>query len=115
MNPPPQNTKNASSAASSKSELLAELEKIPAEQVVEALKSCLSATAISRNGASAPDYRTRLAAASLILDHQLGKPLQRSENVVVDATPINDAQARLDASPAMRRALAEMLGVVIDV
>ena len=58
-----------------------------------------------------PEHRTRLAALTLLLSYQIGRPVERSENITVqvDASSLADMEERLSKSPAMRQAFRRVL------
>jgi hypothetical protein len=91
----------------------------PEYRLSETLSGCLSATSTSRSGAIEPNWSVRLQAVGMILDHRFGKPIQRQE--IVTKTLDTDGEAnlreRLKKSPALRKALRELLedGDRIDV
>ena len=101
-----------SHATNSSQAIAAALEKeITPERLAAAWSEALNATSVSRSGVVELDYRTRLQAASLILNYQVGRPNERE-------TPIPDLQkavqnhelvADLGRSPAIRREIQELL------
>jgi hypothetical protein len=85
-------------------------EECPERRIAETLSDCLSATVMNRAGAVEPAWSVRLQAVALVLDHRYGKPVQRQEvvTVAVDADS-SGMRERLAKSPALRKALKEML------
>ena len=83
----------------------------PESLLGEVLSQCLAATTISRNGAVCPDFRTRLSACQIALGYKFGLPVRREEsvNMNVDAERPDKLEERLQRSPALRRALRDML------
>jgi len=91
---------------------IVELEKrVPADRLASAIEGALEASAVTKGGAVIPDYRTRLAAAELVLAYTVGRPTQRTEtvNVNMDAMSGADMVERLVKSPALREQLRAYL------
>lgn len=59
-----------------------------------------------------PDYRTRLAAVELYLAHTVGLPVQRNENLNINASANGPKVERRPATPAMLEALERKLARV---
>lgn len=90
--------------------LAAALEKIPPHLISRALSEALVATSVSRSGAVEPDTRSRLAAAQMILDRVLGKPIERQQVVSAQVgCPDGDLIERMVHSPALRSAIRNLL------
>ena len=87
-------------------------EECPESLLGEVLAQCLTATTISRSGAVCPDFRTRLAACQVALSYTHGLPTRREESVGmnVEAEQSDKLEERLQRSPALRRALFDLLG-----
>lgn len=92
--------------------------KFPVESIVELLDSLVKAKIVTKGGHEIADNRTRLAAATLMLNYLVGRPVERQEivSVTVDADAEAGLSERLAKSPALRqslkRAIATAEGVV---
>ena len=76
-----------------------------ADKVLVEIEAAIMATtsiwdATAKAFADRPDYKTRLAACELYLAHTVGLPVQRSENLNVNATAPQNSPRR-PATPAM--------------
>lgn len=91
-------------------------EEIPESRIARVLSDAMAADIVNRDGSRGPDHKTRLAAAETALAYRIGLPVRREESVVVNlnAEQGDDLKERLARSPALRRALAEMLAEVGD-
>jgi hypothetical protein len=83
----------------------------PAERIIRALTVALEATTTTRSGTVEPDHRTRVAAASKLLEYRIGRPVERQEIVSVnlDADSALGLADRLKNSPALRQAIRAAL------
>jgi hypothetical protein len=81
--------------------------KFPAESIVDLLDSLVKAKIVTKGGHEIADNRTRLAAATLMLNYLVGRPVERTENinVNVDAATEDNLVERLAKSPALRQSL----------
>lgn len=86
-------------------------DEFPEERIARGLSEIATATLTTRAGTTEPDYKTRLAGLQLVLAYKLGRPIERSESVVVtmDADQDKDAARRLRHSPALREAMKRAL------
>lgn len=84
--------------------------EIPDYRLARTISEAMSATVTTRSGTLEPDFKTRLAAAQLALHYRHGRPVERQEilTVAVDADG-SGMKERLAKSPALRKALREML------
>jgi hypothetical protein len=89
-----------------------------AARVLMEIEAALSATtaiwdAPSKTFIDRPDFKTRLQACELYLAHTVGLPVQRSENLNVNAhAPASDAispEAQFMSSPTLRQAARHLL------
>ena len=93
----------------------------PAHRIIKALSDALNADVIHRDGTRGPDHRARTAAALALLEYSVGRPVQRSEIISVDATADSAAglQDRLRKSPSLvaklKREIEAAEGQVLDV
>jgi hypothetical protein len=83
-------------------------EKVPANDVCAMIAEMLQATRPTKHG-PIPDWRAREAAAKIWLAYQEGLPIQRQEIHQTVTNRTEDESMRLLESPAMRRAMREML------
>lgn len=85
--------------------------EFPVELIVDLLKSLVTAEVITKGGHRIADNRTRLAAATLMLNYLVGRPVERQEIVTVnvDADSETGMMDRLAKSPALRAALRKAL------
>jgi len=90
----------------------------PAERITETFERCLTATVSVVRGrgdgaheVQLQDHRTQLAALTLLLAYQLGRPVERQEiiSVNVDADSEAGLLERLKSSPALRAQLRKVL------
>ena len=85
--------------------------------VVDALQECLQATktvSVGKMPMEVPDYKTRLDTAKVIMQYQVGNPVTRQEVVTHTVDTLSSLQAKLQKSPALRRAVGNMLGGATD-
>lgn len=103
---------NNSHISDSSQAIAAALEKeVSPERLAAALSSALDATTVSRSGIVETDYRTRLQAASLILNYQVGRPKERETPIPAKPETISHKEfiADLRQSPAFRREMRRLL------
>ena len=81
----------------------------PVERIAKLFEELAEATCITNGGREIPDNRTRLAAAKYVADQVIGTPIQRQEIHQTVTNRTEDESMRLLESPAMRRAMREML------
>ena len=69
-----------------------------------------------------PDFKTQLDALKLLLQYQVGMPVARSEVITHNVDTVQTLEAKIQKSPALRRAVGRMVdrakaeeGEVIDV
>ena len=81
--------------------------KFPVESIVKLLSELIDAKIITKGGHEIADNRTRLAAATLMLNYLVGRPVERQEivNVNLDADASLGIDERLRTSPALRQSL----------
>lgn len=87
-------------------------EELPAERISRAISEALVATQTSRAGVTEPDYRTRLAAATLALSYTEGRPVERQQIITANATPDEseaDLSQRIAKSPALKAHLLRLI------
>jgi hypothetical protein len=94
-------------------------------EVVNKIAECMEATktmAIGGKPLETPDYKTRLDALKLLLQYQIGMPVARSEVITHNVDTVQTLEAKIQRSPALRRAVGRMLdrakqddGEVVDV
>ena len=99
-------------ATNSPQAIAAALEKeITPERLAAAWSEALNATSVSRSGVVELDYRTRLQAASLILNYQVGRPNARETPIpdLEKAVQYHELIADFGRSPALRREIQELL------
>jgi hypothetical protein len=81
----------------------------PPDRIIRALADALSADQVNRDGSRGADHRTRCHAAALLLQYRIGRPVERQEIHQTITTKTEDETMKLLDSPAMRRAMREML------
>ena len=99
-------------ATNSSQAIAAALEKeIIPEWLVAALSEAQNATSVSRSGVVELDYRTRLQAASLILNYQVGRPNERETPIpdLQKAVQYHELVADFGRSPALLKEIQELL------
>ena len=82
------------------------------DAVAKTLAECLDATkTVSIKGVplETPDYKVRLDTAKLIMQYQVGNPVTRQEIVTKNIDTMSTLQSKLAKSPALRRAVGNML------
>jgi UDP-N-acetylglucosamine transferase subunit ALG13 len=86
-------------------------EHFPVESIIALLQRITEAKVFTKDGRAMDDHRTQLAAAQLILNYVVGRPVERQEivNVSLDADASAGLEARLKSSPAARAALRKAL------
>jgi hypothetical protein len=98
---------------STPSQRLAEIlaSECPDEAIGQVLRDCLGATIVTRSGAVQADSKTRLECARLVLGYRHGLAVKREEVVTVNlgAEESDKLAERLAKSPALRKALSQML------
>lgn len=82
-------------------------EAFPVEEIIALLRRLSKAKTYSKDGTEYDDFRTQLAASTLMLNYVVGRPVERQEVVSVKLDPdsavgIDD---RLRKSPALRESL----------
>jgi hypothetical protein len=79
----------------------------PVESIVDLLLRLSTAKTYSKSGTEYDDCRTQLAAATLLLNYVVGRPVERQEivNVNLDADASVGIDDRLRKSPALRESL----------
>tara|TARA_R110000764_G_scaffold128806_2_gene216566 strand:- start:834 stop:1517 length:684 start_codon:yes stop_codon:yes gene_type:complete len=96
-------------------------EKFGSDKVVEILAECMAATktiAIAGRPMEVPDHKVRLDTAKTVMQYQVGNPVTRQEVVTHNVDTLSSLQSKLQKSPALRRAVGNMLGdstEVVDV
>ncbi|HEY9153760.1 MAG TPA: hypothetical protein VIM69_01435 [Opitutaceae bacterium] len=98
--------------ASHASEIITEITRtITPNRIAESLMQLLSAEFIDKRGERHADHRVRASAVQLLLAYTVGKPVERSESVVVNVSPESEVVLleKLKQSPALRAALREIL------
>jgi len=83
-------------------------EKVPADDVCAMLAEMLTATRPTKQG-PIPDWRAREAACKIWFAYREGLPVQRQEIHQTVTNRTEDESMKLLESPAMRRAMREML------
>jgi len=86
--------------------------KFGCDAVARTLAECLEATkTVSIKGMplETPDYKVRLETAKLIMQYQVGNPVTRQEIVTKNIDTMSTLQSKLAKSPALRRAVGNML------
>lgn len=83
-------------------------------KALEQMEAALEATrsvwdAKTKDFKEVPDHRTRLAACELYLAHTVGLPVQRNENLNINASANGPKVERRPATPAMLEALERRL------
>ena len=83
-------------------------------RAVDELERCLEAThsfydIVTEKVISVPDYRTRLAAVTMVLAYTEGLPVERREMVTRRFTTLEDLEKQTQNSPEFRRGLQELL------
>ena len=88
----------------------------PPDRIARTLSDALSADQVSRSGAVLPDHKTRIAAAQLLLNYSVGRPVERIESISVnlDADSSIGLAERLANSPALLKSLKEIISKVED-
>ena len=86
-------------------------ENFPVEDVVTLLKRITTAQVFTKDGRAMDDHRTQLAAAQLILNYVVGRPVERQEiiSVNVNADTESGMLDRLKSSPALRASFRKIL------
>jgi hypothetical protein len=84
--------------------------RFPPEYIAEKVAELLVATHVTRGGNPIADNRAREAGVKLLLSYLVGLPVQRQEIVNVNIDSLADLQQRAQQSPALRQAVAKLLG-----
>ena len=93
------------------------------DAVVNVLAECMEATktiAIGGRPMEVPDYKIRLDSAKTVMLYQVGSAVTRTEVVTHNVDSLSSLQTKLQKSPALRRAVGNMLsdssgGEVVDI
>lgn len=82
-------------------------QEFPVEDIIALLKRLFKAKTYTKDGKEYDDCRTQLAAATLLLNYVVGRPVERQEvvNVNLDADAEVGLSERLAKSPALRLSL----------
>ena len=85
--------------------------RFPVDAIVDLLVSLVNAEIITKGGHRIADNRTRLAAATLMLNYLVGRPVERQEIVTVNVDADSEAgmMDRLAKSPALRASFRKIL------
>lgn len=94
--------------------LLKAIRDISDSDIETALTSCLKATTTTNSGATAPDYRTRLATSQLILQYRIGRPREADQEDAPKAESIEAVLARAKSSPAYRASMIAAYSDILD-
>jgi hypothetical protein len=81
---------------------------------IETLFACLKAVrtyydVFSKQMVVEPDYATRCAASKLLLAYDVGEPVKRQQIIVTNVESMEELQAKLQSSPALRQEMRAML------
>lgn len=86
--------------------------KFGPNKIVQAMEKCINATktmVVAGRPMEVPDFPTQLAAVKLLLQYQVGMPVARSEVVTHNYDTMQTLEAKMQKSPALRRAVSRML------
>lgn len=88
----------------------------PPDRIAKTLADALAADQVSRAGVVSPDHKTRIAAAQILLNYSVGRPVESIEsiNVNLDADSSIGLAERLANSPALLKSLKEVISKVED-
>jgi hypothetical protein len=101
MNDPAQNPNYAVAAVIDK--------EAPADRIIKALADALTADTVHRDGSRGPDHRTRVQAATKLLEYRIGRPIERTE-IKQEITHKGEEEVmRVLDSPAARAALRRLI------
>jgi hypothetical protein len=90
-------------------------EKFGDDAVVKVLADCMGATktiVVGGRPMEVPDYKLRLDSAKTVMQYQVGNPVTRQEVITHNVDTLSSLQSKLQKSPALRRAVGNMLGSV---
>ena len=90
-------------------------QEAPAERIITALANALEADVAAKDGTRAPDHRTRVAAAQLLLNYRIGRPNERPPVKEPETGQQSESlEEKLKRSPALREMYQRMIDEAVE-